>query len=135
MSYDHSLLFNRVTLTLQTNPCCSLRELSRELHVTRRTIQNAVIAVTGKKFTELRKELLLARIEKVLASAPNSTIRKISLEAGYRSPRSFARAVRRAYGLSPRQLRTRIAEELLASKAPRRFGDSLRTANTTATQK
>ena len=108
------VLFSRITLTLQGNPCCSLGELSRELRVSRRTIQNAVDAVTGKKFRDLRDELLLAKIKNLLASAPNSTIRKLSLKAGYRSPRAFARAVRRTCGVSPQQLRSLIAEELLA---------------------
>src|SRR5437899_1848868 len=111
---DHTLLFKKIALTLKGNPCCSLRGLSRELQVSRRTIQNAVSAVTGKKFRDLREELLLVRIKNLLASAPNTTIRQVSLEAGYRSPRSFARAVRRASGVSPQQLRTRIAGELLA---------------------
>ena len=117
MSYDHRLLCERVALRLQRKPNSSLRELSRELHVSRGTIQNAVNAVTGKKFRELREELLLMRLGNLLESAPNATIRKVSLEAGYKSPRSFARAVRRASGVTPRQLRTRIADELLASKA------------------
>ena len=116
MSYDHMVLFSRITLTLQGNPCCSLGELSRELRVSRRTIQNAVTAVTDKKFMYLRDELLLVRIKNLLASAPNSTIREVSLDAGYRSPRSFARAVRRACGVSPQQLRTLIADELLACR-------------------
>ena len=102
--------------------------------VSRRTIQNAVHSVTGKTFRDLRGEILLARIKNLLASAPNSAIRKVSLEAGYRSPRAFARAVRRACGVSPQQLRTRIAKELLASKVPRRFR-KLRAANTRAIQK
>ena len=98
---------------LEGDPCRSLSDLSQELQVSRRTIQSAVNAVTGKKFRDLREELLLVRIKNLLASAPNTTIRQISVEVGYRSPRSFARAVRRGCGLSPKQLRTRIAEELL----------------------
>ena len=110
------VLFNRITLTLQGNPCCPLGELSRELRVSRRTSQNAVNAVTDKKFMYLRDELLLVRIKNLLASAPNTAIREVSLDAGYRSPRSFARAVRRACGISPQQLRSLIADELLARK-------------------
>src|SRR5689334_7199379 len=106
------VLFNRITLTLEYNPFYSLGDLSRELRVSRRTIQNAVNAVTGKKFRELREELLVVRIKNLLASAPSTTIRQVSVEAGYRSPRSFARAVRRACGVSPQQLRTLISDEL-----------------------
>jgi len=124
----------RIAVSLRRNPSSPLGKLSRELHVSRRTIQNAVHSVTGKTFRDLRGEILLARIKNLLVSAPNSTIRKLSLKAGYRSPRAFARAVRRTCGVSPRQLRTRIAKELLASEVRRRFRNSLRATNTRAIQ-
>ena len=73
-------------------------------------------AITGRKFRDLRDELLVVKIKNLLASAPNTTIRQVSLDAGYSSPRSFARAVQRACGVSPQQLRTLIADELLACK-------------------
>lgn len=116
MSYDHALLFKKIALTLEGDPCRPLSELSRELHVSRRTIQNAVNMVTGKKFRDLREELLVARIKKLLVSAPNTPIRNVSLEAGFRSPRSFARAVRRVCGVTPRQLRIRIAGDSFAKR-------------------
>lgn|SRR5215469_13311221 len=84
-------------------------KLSREVHVSPRTLQNAVSAITGNKFSDLREEVLIRRVRNLLASAPSTPIRKLSLEAGYRSPRSFARALRHACGVSPRQLRIRIA--------------------------
>lgn len=87
--------------------------MSWELHISRRTIENAVAAVTGKKFSELREEILLAKVQSELHARPGSAIKELSREAGYQSPRSFARAVRRAYGVSPKQLRARIAAELL----------------------
>lgn len=118
-----------IALTLAVDPCRSLSDLSRELQVSRRTIQNAVNVATGKTLRDLRQDLLLTKIKKLLVSTDNTTIRKVSLEAGYQSPSSFARAVRRICGVTPRQLRTRIGEELLASIAPARFGDSLREAN------
>jgi AraC-like DNA-binding protein len=112
VSYEPRLLFDRIILALQGNPRCSLEGLSRELHVSCRTIQNAVNEITGKKFRDLREELLLVRIKNLLVSAPNATIREVSLQAGYSSSRSFARAVRRASGVSPKQLRTRMILEL-----------------------
>lgn len=93
---------------LEGDPCRSLSDLSEELQVSRRTIQNTVNLVTGKKFRDLREDLLLTKIKKLLESA-NTTIRKVSLEAGYKSSRSFARAVRRVCGVTPQQLRTRTA--------------------------
>src|SRR5215831_8904705 len=116
VSYDRRLLCERISLSLHRKPSTSLRELSQELRVSRRTIQNTVITIQGKKFRDLRNELLLENVEKLLASAPNATIRQVSLEAGYKSPRSFARAVRRACGVSPQQLRSRISGHLLSHK-------------------
>src|SRR2546429_4562364 len=81
----------RIAVSLRRNPSSPLGKLSRELHVSRRTIQNAVHSVTGKTFRDLRGEILLARIKNLLVSAPNSTIRKLSLKAGYRSPRALDR--------------------------------------------
>ena len=105
MYYD---LCERVFFNLERNPNASLKELSPKLQVSVRTMQNAIFAVTGKKFGELRKEMLLKRVESLLTSAPNIAIKAVSFEAGYRSPRAFARAVRRACGISPKQLRSRI---------------------------
>ena len=116
MSYDHALLHLRVSLSLQRKPNSSLRELSRELHVSRRTIQNAMISVTGKKFSELQEETLLARVQSILLTRPSIAIKELSSDVGYSSPRSFARAVRRACGVSPERLRAVIATELVASE-------------------
>src|SRR5690348_5689635 len=121
MSYDHRLVFESVSHELRRSPKSSLRDLSQRLHVSCRTIQNAVNAVTGKKFRDLRDKVLFSMVKQLLASAPTTPIRRISLEAGYKSSRSFARALRRACGTSPRQLPSRIAHELLTSEAARPF--------------
>ena len=116
MSYDYRLLFERVAIRLQRNPSSSLRKLSRDLRVGRRTIQKAVNVVTGKKFRILKDEFLLKMVKTLLASGPNMTIRKRSLEVGYKTSRSFARAVRRASGFSPQELRLRLERRPLAKK-------------------
>ena len=117
MSYGQRYLFNRITLTLQSKPRCSLAELARELGVSRRTIQNAISAVTGRKFSDLRDEALLERVKSLLISAPNTPTKELAFEAGYRSASAFARAVRRACGISPKELRSRVARKLLTQKA------------------
>lgn len=117
MSYDPTLLFQRISNCLYRNPSLSLEELSRELGVSRRTIQNTVIAASGKKFRDLREDLLLAKFQCALVTEPATTIKQLSSEIGYGSPRSFARAIRRACGVSPEQLRARLAGELIESKA------------------
>jgi AraC-like DNA-binding protein len=116
VSYDHGLLHLKVSLSLQRKPNSSLGELSRELHVSRRTIQNAVISATGKSFRELQKETLLTRVQSILLARPSVAIKELSDDVGYRSPRSFARAVRHACGISLEQLRTRIVRKCLAYK-------------------
>lgn len=115
MSYNPTLLYDRIFLTLQRNPALSLEELSQELRVSRRTIQNTVIAITSKKFRDLREQLLLARFQRALAAEPAAAIKELSCDIGYRSPRSFSRAIRRACGLSPEHLRSILAV-LVASK-------------------
>ena len=117
MSYDRSLLCARIFEALDKNPSSSLQELAGLLRVSRRTIQNAVIAVTGMKFKDLREEILLARFQHTLMSEPAAAIKELSRELGYRSARSFARAIRRLCGASPEQLRAIIARELVGSKA------------------
>ena len=116
MSYDPTLLYERIFLSLQQNPSLSLEELSGDLHVSRRTIQNIIIAVAGKKFRDLREEFLLARFKTALAAEPAATIKELSSEIGYRSPRAFARAIQRACGISPQQLRYILAGGLVAFK-------------------
>lgn len=116
MSHDHGLLHARVSLSLQRKPNSSLIELSRELHVSRRTIQSAVISITGKNFRELQHETLLARVQSILLTRPGIAIKELASEVGYRSARSFARAVRRACGVSPEQLRIRIVREPVTFK-------------------
>jgi len=116
MSYDPKLLYERISLSLRQNLSLSLEELSQELRVSRRTIQNTVIVVTGKKFRDLREEFLLARFQSAVVAEPAAAIKELSSEIGYGSPRSFARAIRRACGVSPQQLRAVIASEVVASK-------------------
>ena len=62
MSYDHKLLCERISLRLRRNPNISLWELCKELRVSRRTMQQGVIAVKGERFSDLREDLLLARM-------------------------------------------------------------------------
>ena len=115
MSYDPTLLYEWISVSLYQNPSLSLEELSQELSVSRRTIQNTVIAIAGKKFRDLRKELLLAIFQSALVAEPAAAIKELSSEIGYASPRSFARAIRCACGVSPEQLRALIAGDLFGS--------------------
>jgi AraC-like DNA-binding protein len=117
MSYDHRLLFGEICLCLQRNPCCTLAALSTQLHVSSRTIQKAIFINSGKSLRELREEILIARLRAHLLSKPTSAIKELSFDLGYKSPRSFARAIRRAYGISPEQLRCRISEKTMREQS------------------
>jgi AraC-like DNA-binding protein len=112
MSYDYKLLCEEISLYLHRHPSCSLAALSRELGVSPRTIQQAVNTVTGKGFRNLRGEILVATVKGLLISGPTLAIKELSFQVGYRSPRSFARAIRHASGVSPQELRSSIAEKL-----------------------
>lgn len=88
--------------------------LSQELRLSRRTIQKTVVVACGKNFRDLREEVLIARVKNLFVSEPTLAIKAISFSLGYESPRSFARAIRRACGFSPEELRSAVAEEFLS---------------------
>jgi AraC-like DNA-binding protein len=111
MSYDQNLLFKTISLALHRSPRTSLSELSGQLRVSRRTVQHVIIRVTGRKFMELRDGILRARVKDLYLSGSPMSIKELSFSLGYKSARSFARAIRRACGLSPEELRITFAKE------------------------
>jgi AraC-like DNA-binding protein len=116
VSYDHRLLGERISQSLHRNPGFSLGELSRELRVSRRTLQNVVNISTGRTFRDFREDVLVERAKHLLESHPTRTIKELSFDLGYKSPRSFARAIRRACGSSPAELRSRIISHILQAQ-------------------
>jgi AraC-like DNA-binding protein len=114
VSYDHRLLLEEISLSLHRNPCRSLESLSRELQVSRRTIQKVLINTTGKSLRQCKEEIVIAKLRSLLIERPISAIKELSFAIGYKSPRSFARAIRRVCGVSPEQLRSRITGEQIA---------------------
>lgn len=113
MSSKQDLLLNAVIRRLNRAPFTPLGKLARELHVSRRTLQNIVKLATGKTFRKLHDELLVRRVKTLLESDPTRSIKELSFELGYKSPRSFARAVKQECGSSPEQLRSRIIFHIL----------------------
>lgn len=101
MSHARKLLLHTISLRLHSAPFGGLEDLSRELRVSRRTIERTVIRDSGKTFRNLREEILVERVTAIFASHPAQLIKELSLDLGYNSPRSFARAVKRACGSSP----------------------------------
>jgi AraC-like DNA-binding protein len=115
MSYDHRILFQTVSQCLHRSPCISLEDLSRELGISRRTIEKCINTATGKPFRDLREEILISSVRSVFISRPTLAIKELSFDVGYKSTRSFARAIKRACGLSPQELRSHVVEELCSS--------------------
>ncbi|PYT75999.1 MAG: hypothetical protein DMG40_27065 [Acidobacteria bacterium] len=119
MSYDPRLLFAQISIRLDQTPARSLLELSREFQVGADAIQNVVASMTGGvKFTNFKDDLLLAKLTRLFLAKPTSPINELWFELGYKSSRAFARAVRRACGLSPADLRKRVISDVSAQKTP-----------------
>ncbi len=113
MSYDPRLLFERIFTYLRESPCRTLSDLSKRLQVSEGTIKKAVNLSTGKSFRLLRDKVILTRVKWLFAAQPEAPIKELSFGIGFKSASSFARAIKRASGLSPEELRSRVAHELL----------------------
>ncbi len=117
MSYDPRLLFAQICVRLDETPSRSLLDLSRDFHVSSRTIQNVVASMTGgTKFSSFKDDILIARLTRLFVARPPSPIKEISSALGYKSLRAFARAVLRASGVSPTEFHNRILGQAAAQK-------------------
>ena len=112
MSYDPRLLFGQIASRLRENPRKTLEELSRNLRVSKRTIKKIVRMATGANFRSYREGVLMDRVKGFFAVQPGVAIKVLSIDLGFKSSSSFARAVRRASGSCPGELRTVVAGEL-----------------------
>jgi AraC-like DNA-binding protein len=112
MSYDPKLLFEQISACLQENPRKTLEELSQNLRVSKRTIKKTVKLATGGNFRHYREGILMEKVKGFFAVRPGMAIKVLSIDLGFKSPSSFARAVRRASGSCPGELRTFVAGEL-----------------------
>ena len=119
MSYDYDSLFGRIFLYMQNDPCISVGRLSRQLKVSRRTIQEVIRVRAAKSYRALRQEILVANTRQLFADEPSLAIKEISFAIGFVSARSFARAIRRACGLSPNDLRSCVVHEQAFSRLRR----------------
>lgn len=108
MAYDSKTLFVNVNHYLNSAPCPSLGELSERLQIGRHTIEKVIRMATGKTFRELRSSILLDRAKNSLAEHPNRSIKELSFDLGYNSPRSFCRFVKTVSGCTPKELRQQL---------------------------
>ena len=111
MSYDPSLLYRTVRERILNEPSMSLDNLARELRVCRRTVTTSVETFSGLTFREFRGRVIAARICTLLLKDPSASVKELAFANGYKSPRSFARAVRRTCGKSPHELRASLMED------------------------
>lgn len=117
MSYERRFLCEIVLLGLHDLPYKSLGAVSRELKVSPRTIENALDSVIRKTFRQLQREAMLLKVRHLLERQPTASIKELSFAVGYKSPRSFARAIRRVTGFAPNELRSRIVDQILMGKS------------------
>lgn len=111
MTYDPRLLFNEISRRLSEKPFTSLQDLSSQLRVAPRTIEKAILRGTGSTFRKFQSQLLLRRVKSLMLGLPASSVKELAHQAGYSSPRSFGRAVKRACGLTPVELRSVLAQK------------------------
>src|SRR5437763_14691086 len=121
MSYDPRISFEQIAASLKQNPRKTLEELSQSLRVSKRTIKKTVRLATGGNFRSYREGVLMDRVKGFFAVQPGVAIKVLSVELGVKSPSSFARAVRRASGSCPGELRTVAAGRLLTAETPAQF--------------
>ncbi len=113
MSYDPRLLFEEISICLRESPSKTLLDISKNLQVSRRTIEKAISTSTGGTFRRLREGILLTRVRSLCSSQPTLAIKELCFAVGFKSATSFARAIKRACGSSPEELRFRVVGEVL----------------------
>jgi AraC-like DNA-binding protein len=112
MPYDPRPLFEQISACLNENPRKTLEDLAQSLHVSKRTIKKTVRLSTGGNFRRYREEVLIERVKDFFAMQPGAAIKVLSIDLGFKSPSSFARAVRRASGACPGKLRKLCAQQV-----------------------
>lgn len=100
-------------------PRSSLRDLSRELAICRRTVETIIVRETEKGFREWRQEILRSNITEVLIRQPSITIKELSFSVGYGSPEAFSRATKNMFGVSPTTLRCQLIQRPSVSHSDR----------------
>jgi AraC-like DNA-binding protein len=102
MSYDRIHIRAAITHLLITRQCLSLSQAAEELHIDRRTIEQALKPQGGFRVTKHR--LLFARAIDLLCN-PDLSVKQIAASCGYAAPRAFARFIVAQCGLRPTELK------------------------------
>jgi len=101
-SYDEILV--EVRLILALTPRVQLSALSKRTHIDRHLIERAVHELTGCSFRDYRQKEVAVQAVKLVAET-NALMKQIATGMGYRSHSAFCRMVKRATGITPRQIR------------------------------
>ena len=109
MSYEMRLLSAEIFARLSKHPCTTLCDLSTQLNDSKRTCQKTIRSCSGGTFRELQLAVLFNTVREILACQPTIAIKELAYSVGFKSPRSFARAVRHISGHSPKELRALVS--------------------------
>ena len=77
MACDGGGLYGRIE-KLESAPATRLLDFTRELKVSRQTIERSVRSATGKSFRELKRQILVRQLKEALTLHPNLSINAIS---------------------------------------------------------
>jgi AraC-like DNA-binding protein len=121
VSYNYELLFEKINFCMRRNPCVSVEDMSKELKVSRRTIQEIIAFRAVKPYSSLRQEILIAKVTMLFIQEPHLVIKEISFAVGFTSASAFARAVKRACGLSPKNLRSRVSRDSFRERSEPKY--------------
>jgi len=110
MSYESALLLDKLLQKVRQAPSKTLDSISREMRVSRRTLESILLSSSRKPFKKVQGEILLAIVRSSVLEHPCLTIKELAFSLGYNSTRTFARVIRRVCGMSPSELRSSVAE-------------------------
>lgn len=92
----------------------SLDEIARRIASSRRQLQRAYAEVGHTTFREHLTHVRMERAAEMLEGR-RLTVREVAHRVGYRQPAQFAKAFRRAFGVSPSDFRLRGADKALSA--------------------
>jgi two-component system, response regulator YesN len=105
MTYCPKLLLQKIDDLFSENPNLYLKDLSKNLHVSRNTIEKLIQHVKGVTFRDYRQEKLLEKAVELLDSWPQLQLKEIAIKLGYTSQPNFSRFMKASAGKTPSQLR------------------------------
>src|SRR3954454_3940026 len=103
---DHFVSFVDVLADVLDDHEATGEDLAARLYLSRFHLDRIVSSVAGEPPRRFRRRILLERAAYRLATTRRSIL-DVAVEAGYGSHEAFTRAFTKAYGVGPRECRTR----------------------------